>query len=402
MIETSSLKPQASCAQASNLTRSKLKVAVVVPVYNIEGYLGECLESVLAQTHRELEVVVVDDGSTDKSGEISDDFARRDPRVRVIHKANGGLSDARNAALDVVTAPFVTFVDGDDVLHPQFVERLLAITQSSQLSAQTSSAHPSSAQALTTHASMPIAVARWKKFTREEEINEERGAISADTVAAHSTPPSLKPQTSRAHCSLLTAHCSPLTAHALTAHCSSLTAHALDAQSALLSIFYQEKITNSACARLFDTRLFDGLRFPVGRLYEDIAIVYDLVMRAGAVAYLDEPLYYYRQEREGSITNRYTPARYDIVEILDDLETRISAENPTILPALHSRQASAAFNLLQLMPATEKDRIDHCWGLITARRAACLRDGRVRLKNKAALVLSFLGKRLTTSLLRKL
>lgn len=343
-----------------------MKVAVIIPVYNIEGYIGECLESVLAQTHRELEVIVVDDGSTDKSGEISDDFARRDPRVRVIHKANGGLSDARNAALDVVTAPFVTFVDGDDVLHSQFVERLLALAQSSQLSAQTSNAHPSSAQtsnaqALTTHASTPIAVARWKKFT---------GA-----------PPS---------------------AQASSPKRSSLKPQALDAQSALLSIFYQEKITNSACARLFDTRLFDGLRFPVGRLYEDIAIVYDLVMRAGAVAYLDEPLYYYRQEREGSITNRHTPARYDIVEILDDLETRISAENPTILPALHSRQVSAAFNLLQLMPATEKDRIDHCWHLITARRAACLRDGRVRLKNKAALVLSFLGKRLTTSLLRKL
>ena len=204
MIETSSLKPQASCAQASNLTRSKLKVAVVVPVYNIEGYIGECLESVLAQTHRELEVIVVDDGSTDKSGEISDDFARRDPRVRVIHKTNGGLSDARNAALatlDPGVTPFVTFVDGDDVLHPQFVERLLAIAQSSQLSAQTSNAHPSnahpsSAQALTPHASTPIAVARWKKFTGAPP-RAQASSLKRSPLTPHPSQPSML----KAHCS---------------------------------------------------------------------------------------------------------------------------------------------------------------------------------------------------------
>ncbi len=324
-----------------------MKVAVIVPAYNIERYLGACLESVLAQTYEELDIVVVDDGSTDSSGEIADEFARRDPRVRVIHKANGGLSDARNAALDTLdatTTPFVTFVDGDDLLHPRFVEVLVIAAFSW---------------------SVPIVVAKWEKFTTKPT---RVPLVSAEPMFGVKNTPALP--------------------------------RLFPCEAALDEIFYQKRITNSACARLLATQLFDGLRFPVGRLYEDIAIVYDLVKRAGEVAYVNTPLYYYRQRREGSITNHYTSSRYDIVEILDGLFERLADEEPAVLPALRSRRVSAAFNLLQLMPASETARIDHCWRIIKAARGACLLDRRVRLKNKAALLLSLLGKRPTLALLR--
>lgn len=102
------------------------KISVIVPVYKVEAYLPPCIESILGQTYTNLEILLVDDGSPDSCGTICDDYAKADPRIRVIHKQNGGLSDARNAALDQMTGDFVTFVDSDDTIRPDMIERLLA------------------------------------------------------------------------------------------------------------------------------------------------------------------------------------------------------------------------------------------------------------------------------------
>lgn len=91
-----------------------MKISVVIPVYKVEQYLRQCVDSVLGQSYRDLEVILVDDGSPDRSGEMCDEIALSDSRVRVIHKPNGGLSDARNAGVAVATGRYVTFVDSDD------------------------------------------------------------------------------------------------------------------------------------------------------------------------------------------------------------------------------------------------------------------------------------------------
>lgn len=100
-------------------------VSVIVPVYNVEKYLRCCVDSILAQTFVDIEVLLVDDGSIDSSGAICDEYAQKDCRVRVFHKANGGVSSARNLGLDEATGKWVMFVDSDDKVAPQICERLL-------------------------------------------------------------------------------------------------------------------------------------------------------------------------------------------------------------------------------------------------------------------------------------
>lgn len=93
-------------------------VSVIVAVYNIEEYLPRCVDSILAQTYGNLEILLVDDGSSDQSGSICDAYAEKDGRIRVIHKKNGGLSDARNAGMDAASGEYIGFVDGDDWIEP--------------------------------------------------------------------------------------------------------------------------------------------------------------------------------------------------------------------------------------------------------------------------------------------
>ena len=101
-------------------------VSVVVPVYGIERYVGQCVESLVKQTYRNLEIILVDDGSPDKCGPICDLYARKDPRVRVVHQPNGGLVSARKAGLRLATGEYVACVDGDDWAAPDFVEALVS------------------------------------------------------------------------------------------------------------------------------------------------------------------------------------------------------------------------------------------------------------------------------------
>lgn len=101
------------------------KISVVIPIYNVEQYLPQCLESVINQTYQNLEIILVNDGSTDSSSQICDDYKLTNSRIKVIHQKNGGLSDARNAGLNCATGDFISFVDSDDLLSLDFHQKLL-------------------------------------------------------------------------------------------------------------------------------------------------------------------------------------------------------------------------------------------------------------------------------------
>lgn len=99
-------------------------VTIIVPVYNVEKYLNKCIESIANQSYKEIEIILVDDGATDNSGNICDEWKKKDSRITVIHKKNGGLSSARNAGLDKANGKYVCFIDSDDWVEPDFIEVL--------------------------------------------------------------------------------------------------------------------------------------------------------------------------------------------------------------------------------------------------------------------------------------
>lgn len=103
------------------------KISVIVPVYNVEKYLRKCVDSILSQTFTDFELLLIDDGSKDHSGEICDEYALQDDRVKVFHKENGGVSSARNLGIDVAKGEWITFVDADDYIAENLLQSLCNI-----------------------------------------------------------------------------------------------------------------------------------------------------------------------------------------------------------------------------------------------------------------------------------
>lgn len=128
MVKVYSLIPQYGA--------SKMLVSVVVPVYKVEPYLENCVKSILNQTFKEFELILVDDGSPDNCGKICDDFARKDSRIKVIHQRNGGLSNARNSGIEIAKGDYITFIDSDDFILSRYLEKLVeaSLTNGSDIS----------------------------------------------------------------------------------------------------------------------------------------------------------------------------------------------------------------------------------------------------------------------------
>lgn len=304
-------------------------VSVIVPVYNVEQYLERCLQSIVSQTYANLEIIVVDDGSTDGCPGLCDQWAEKDNRIKVIHKTNGGLSDARNAALNVMTGELVTMVDSDDWIEPNYVSTLLRLMRDTDAD---------------------IAVGGWAEV-------DENG-----NIAGFISTPEKKPIV-------------------------------YSREQALQDIFYQKDLTHSAWGRLYHAALFDQLRYPVGMLYEDLAIAYTLYSRTTRVAQCFTPLYNYLQ-RSTSILGTFKTQRTHVLDILDALETQVKKQEPKLLPAVRSRRLSAHFNILLLCPDKPeyKSIRDRCWNGIRQLRTKCFIDPHIRLKNRLGIMASMLGK----------
>lgn len=255
-------------------------VSIIVPVYNSAKYLSGCVDSILAQTYKNIELILVDDGSKDDSGKICDSYASKDSRVKVIHQQNGGISRAQNAGLDAVSGEFIAFADNDDILDCKNIEILLnAILQSG--------------------ASM--SKAKWQQFglSSLEQIKKEAG-LGARGLGAEKSQATARLE----NATQIKIVKNPLKAYQ-TVFCKifRIIGNKLGKNS-------EARYFNEAnWCRLYKREIWQGVRFPEGKFAQDTAMASVLYSRMNCVAHVDEVLYYWLQ-REDSVTHKMRDAGF--------------------------------------------------------------------------------------------
>lgn len=215
------------------------KISVIVPVYNVEQYLEKCIKSILNQTYTNYELLLIDDGSQDRSSAICDQYAKEDIRIKVVHKCNGGLSDARNVGLDNATGVYVIFIDSDDFIEMNMFEIMMQLICINDADICISSYQDY-------YEKSPIDLSK----TDENLIVEEMGR---DKVLLQNGCP------------------------------------------------YINNVI--ACGKLYRRSLFEGIRFPYGHIHEDHYTTYKVIYRAERIICTNQKLYNYLRDRDRSITN---------------------------------------------------------------------------------------------------
>lgn len=260
-------------------------VSIIVPVYNSAKYLSGCVDSILAQTYKNIELILVDDGSKDDSGKICDSYASKDSRVKVIHQQNGGISRAQNAGLDAARGEFIAFADNDDILDCKNIEILLnALLQSG--------------------ASM--SKAKWRQFglSSLEQIKKEAG-LSASGLGARGLGTEKSQATARLeNATQIKIVKNPLKAYQ-TVFCKifRIIGNKLGKNS-------EARYFNEAnWCRLYKREIWQGVRFPEGKFAQDTAMASVLYSRMNYVAHVDAVLYYWLQ-RTDSVTHKMRDAGF--------------------------------------------------------------------------------------------
>ena len=238
-------------------------ISVIVPVDNVERYIRQCVESILEQTYADLEIILVDDGSTDGSGSICDEYKLKDNRVVVIHKCNGGLSEARNAGLDIARGEYIGFVDSDDYIEPDMYEVLYKNCE---------------------RYAADLAAARFVKFNTQGEVRKN----FTENIEVFSREEMLR---------------------------------------LFIVGDRRYEITMSVWDRLYKRELISDLRFPVGKCYEDIVFSTKVIEKSKINVYIDRALYHYRLREDsisGEDFNDYNRAPLRIItDLIPELERRI-------------------------------------------------------------------------------
>lgn len=210
---------------------NETKISIIVPVFNIAPYIAKCIKSLSRQTFQEMEIILVDDGSTDESGKICDEFSQKDSRIIVIHKENGGLSSARNAGLSIASGKYIGFVDGDDWVAREMYQELYELAESEK--------------------AQIVSCQHKKVYENEKDENTENaGGTGTFTV--------------------------------------------LGKEEALKRFFLRE-ISESIWDKLFLREMFEDIRFPLGEINEDTPVVAGLLIKSQKTVFVERELYFYRK-----------------------------------------------------------------------------------------------------------
>ena len=243
------------------------KISVIVPVYNVEDYLEECIESILGQTYKNLEIILVDDGSTDNSSKICDTYEKKDNRIKVIHKENGGLSSARNNGLKHITGDYISFVDSDDFINKTMYEKLyMAIKQYDADVVKSNFANVKDGKVVET------------KSTGESKLYNREEAM----LNYMKTP-----------------------------------------------YKYNKHFKVVVWDALYKRELFDGIQFPEGLLYEDGYVTPKVIFKSKRLVHLDESLYYYRINDKGIMSQGMTQKSLKSIDDCKEAHLLVKDEIPS-------------------------------------------------------------------------
>lgn len=243
------------------------KVSVIVPVYKVENYIHRCLSSIIQQTYANLEIILVNDGSPDNCGEIIEDYAQKDSRIKVIHKENGGLSDARNEGIKAVTGVYTMFIDSDDWVAKNLIETLLSLMIKHKTDIAQSSFY----------------------YAYDDQLLLDQRYFTENHQAM-----------------------------------------IYDNNQLMKALLKNEKVKNFAWAKLYKTELIKDIPFKKGILFEDVYWSYQVMSRAKSYLICDLPLYYYYQ-RKDSIVATYTSKSLDMIEGLRIRHQFINVRYPELI-----------------------------------------------------------------------
>ena len=259
-------------------------VSVIIPVYNVKKYLKEAVESAISQNYKNLEILLIDDGSTDGSGELCDKLKEEDARIKVFHKENGGLSSARNFALEKIKGEYVCFLDSDDSLTPDFVSYNIKLIEEHKT---------------------PLSI------SSHYEKTEKKG------LKRFSPAPFRCPKV-------------------------------LDSEECLKEMLKEEGFMVSAWGKLYSSELFNKspkIRFPENKLYEDVGTTYKLILKAKNIVVGPSPKYIYNL-RPTSITNKtFDFKKLDLLELTDEMCSKINEKVSKLKNVLKLRRVRARFSL---------------------------------------------------------
>lgn len=241
-------------------------ISIIVPIYKVEEYLDACVESLVRQTYERLEIILVDDGSPDRCGLMCDMWAKKDERIRVIHKENGGLSDARNVGMRAATGAYIGFVDSDDVIHPQMYESLLFMMTETDSEIGCCHLTRDIAQCTTTVS----------KYALQPADTADQNKDDVHTVYG--------------------------------------TWRVFSKEEAIESLIRLECISVTVWNKLYRREVLEYLEFPKGKYHEDEFWTYLVLEKANRIAYTDAPFYGYRERGDSITTQKYTSRHLDFLD----------------------------------------------------------------------------------------
>lgn len=302
------------------------KVSVIIPIYKVEKYLQNCVDSVINQTYSNLEIILVNDGSPDNCGNICDEYAKKDTRIKVIHKENGGLSSARNSGLEVATGEWITFVDSDDYLKQDFIECLTSLSEHNY----------------------DVGICLPQVFY-DNKVAKDYRLLNTKKIV-------------------------------------------MNGIEALEIMLYQKQFDTSAWGKIYKRDLWKDIRFPVGKLYEDISTIYKVLLKSENIIYTNEKKYMYLQRKDSIMGRRFKVKDMDYIyeckKMMDEVE-KFNIRNLTL--ASRCRYVNANFSIL-LKIGNKKEFINERKEIldnISIFRNEVLMNSNSRLKTKIAIIMTY-------------